>query len=116
MVIEIGRVCVKLAGRDSNKRCVIVDVVDEHTVLIDGQTRRRKCNVRHLEPLDQVLKLKKGADHAAVKAVFEKEGWSVVDTKPKVAAPRPTKVRRAKKASPVEPAPIKKSVKKAKTA
>ena len=28
--IEKGRVCVKIAGRESGKKCVIVDVIDEN--------------------------------------------------------------------------------------
>jgi large subunit ribosomal protein L14e len=56
---QIGRLCVKLAGRDARKKCVIIDVLDNNFVMIDGQTRRKKCNIRHLEPLDKVLKIKK---------------------------------------------------------
>jgi len=70
---EIGRLCVKLAGRDSNLKCLIVDTIDEKTVMIDGQTRRRKCNISHLEPLDKVLKIKKGATHSEVVSALEKE-------------------------------------------
>ena len=47
-MIEIGRLCVKIAGRDAGKKCVVVDVVNDNTVLIDGETRRRNCNIKHL--------------------------------------------------------------------
>lgn len=100
MMNEIGRLCVKIAGRDSNKTCVIVDVLDENTVLIDGETRRRKCNVKHLEPLQRVIKISKGASHADVKKAFSELKLEVMDTKPKKAAERPIKAK-AKKA--VEP-------------
>jgi large subunit ribosomal protein L14e len=96
MMNEIGRLCVKLAGRDSNKTCVIVDVLDEHTVLIDGQTRRRKCNLRHLEPLNKVIKLSKGASHADVKKAFSELKLEVMDTKPKKAEQRPKKSKTLK--------------------
>jgi large subunit ribosomal protein L14e len=96
MMNEIGRLCVKLAGRDSNKTCVIVDVIDEHTVLIDGQTRRRKCNLRHLEPLNKVIKLSKGASHAAVKSAFAELKLEITDTKPKKATERPKKAKALK--------------------
>jgi large subunit ribosomal protein L14e len=96
MMNEIGRLCVKLAGRDSNKTCVIVDVLDEHTVLIDGQTRRRKCNIRHLEPLNKVIKLSKGASHADVKKAFAELNLEVTDTKPKNAEQRPKKAKALK--------------------
>jgi large subunit ribosomal protein L14e len=100
MMNEIGRLCVKIAGRDSNKTCVIVDVVDEHTVLIDGQTRRRKCNMRHLEPLDKVIKLHKGASHADVKKAFTELKLEVLETKPKKAEPRPKKAKEKKNSEP----------------
>ena len=82
-MIEIGRLCVKIAGRDAGKKCVIVDVLDGSFVLIDGETRRRKCNALHLEPLDQVLKLDKGASHEAVAKAFKELGVTLVVKKSK---------------------------------
>ncbi len=96
MMNDIGRLCMKIAGRDSNKTCVIVDVLDEHTVLIDGQTRRRKCNVRHLEPLNKVIKLHKGASHADVKKALAELNIDVRETKPKKAEERPKKSKNEK--------------------
>ena len=52
-IFEVGRLCVKLAGRDSGKKCVVVEKVDQQYVLVDGATRRKKVNIRHFEPLDQ---------------------------------------------------------------
>ena len=72
MMYDIGRVCVKIAGRDAGKKCVIVEQIDSNYVLIDGQTRRRKCNVAHLEPTKQTLDVKKSADHETVIKAFEK--------------------------------------------
>ncbi len=64
--MEIGRLCVKLAGRDSGRECLIVEDLGKGLVTIDGNTRRRKCNVRHLEFLPQIAKIKKGATHDEV--------------------------------------------------
>ncbi|MFQ5800773.1 MAG: 50S ribosomal protein L14e [Candidatus Hydrothermarchaeales archaeon] len=62
MIIEVGRVCVKLAGREAGKRCAIVEVIDKNFVTVAGKdVRRRRCNINHLEPLDEVIKIKKGA-------------------------------------------------------
>lgn len=100
-MIEVGRLCVKLAGRDSGRTCVVVDVVDERTVLIDGDVRRRNCNLNHLEPLAEKVDLKKGASHADVTKAFEKLNLSSWSTKPKKAGERPRKVRKsAMKAAP----------------
>ena len=75
--MEIGRLCVKLAGRDAGEECVVVDVLDNNNVLVDGNTRRKKCNIMHLEPLDQVLKIKKNASHDDVISAFEKAGIKI---------------------------------------
>lgn len=113
MMNEIGRLCMKIAGRDSNKVCVIVDVVDENTVLIDGQTRRRKCNIKHLEPLSQTVKISKGASHADVKKAFSALKLDVWDKKSKKPSEKPKKFK-MKKAVPVKekPKPVKEKPKK----
>ncbi|MBN1157255.1 50S ribosomal protein L14e [Candidatus Woesearchaeota archaeon] len=114
MVFEIGRVCVKIAGRDSNRRCVIVDTVDDKIVLIDGDVRRRKCNVIHLEPLDSVIKIKKGASHSEVAKEFKDLGFNVWETKPRKTAERPKKVRKVKEKPAEEEKPAKKKAEKPK--
>lgn len=65
-MIEIGRVCMKIAGRDAGKMVVVVDKVDDNFVMIDGNVKRKRCNVAHLEPLQEVLKIKKGASREEV--------------------------------------------------
>ncbi len=94
--MEIGRICVKTAGRDAGQRCVVVEVIDLNYVLIDGQTRRRKCNIRHLEAIPQTVDLKKGANHDAVKKALKALGIEVQDTKPKKKTEKPTKRRNVK--------------------
>ena len=64
--MEVGRVCVKLSGRETGKKCVVVDVVDKNFVLVTGPksvtgVRRRRTNVDHLEPTSELIELKKGA-------------------------------------------------------
>ena len=76
-MIEIGRIVVKIAGRDAGKKCVIVDVLDNNFVLIDGETRRRKCNVLHLEPLDKTVEIKEKASHEDVIEALKEIGIDV---------------------------------------
>ncbi len=64
--IEIGRICVKTHGREAGQRCVVVDIVDENFVLVSGPqkltgVRRRRTNVRHLEPTQEKVQIKTGA-------------------------------------------------------
>ena len=73
--MEVGRVCVKLTGRETGKKCVVVDVVDKNFVLVTGPksvtgVRRRRTNVDHLEPTSELVELKKGAaDEEVEKAI-----------------------------------------------
>lgn len=73
--IEVGRICVKLNGRETGQKCVIVDVIDKNFVLITGPkkisgVRRRRTNVKHLEPTDDMIEVKKGAsDEDVTKAI-----------------------------------------------
>ena len=73
---EIGRVCVKTAGRDAGKRCVVVDLMDKNFVLVTGPksvsgVRRRRVNVNHLKPLEEKLTLEKGALDDRVAALLK---------------------------------------------
>ena len=98
-MFDVGRVCVKIAGRDAGKKCVIVEVIDTNFVIVDGQTRRRKCNVRHLEPLDRVVTVAKGASHSAVASELKKEGIEVAERKPaREKKSRPKKQKKVKNA------------------
>jgi large subunit ribosomal protein L14e len=102
-MFDIGRVCMKIAGRDAGKKCVIIDVIDAHYVLVDGQTRRRKCNIKHLEPLTQTVQVTKNAPEPEVVRVLKELNIFVEEKKPKVAktkAERPKRIRK-KKEKPV---------------
>lgn len=92
-MIEIGRLCVKIAGRDAGKKCIIIDVLDDRYVLVDGETRRRRCNIMHLEPLNQVLKVEKDATHGDVLRALKEIGIEGQQTKPKQKAQKPKKKR-----------------------
>ncbi|MBI2041383.1 MAG: 50S ribosomal protein L14e [DPANN group archaeon] len=91
MAAEVGRLAVKVAGRDAGKECVIVKVVDKNFVLVDGNTRRRKCNIDHLQFLGQKMQIQEGASHEEVAKALESLG---VKTEKK-AAPRVKKETKA---------------------
>jgi large subunit ribosomal protein L14e len=92
-MIEVGRLYIKTAGRDAGKKCVITEVFDEKFVMIDGETRRRKCNVKHLEPLKETIKIAKNAAHKEVVDAFKKLGIEIKETKPRKAQPRLKQMR-----------------------
>ena len=94
MTTEIGRLCVKLAGRDASKKCVIVDIIDNNYVLVDGETRRRKCNILHLEPLTQIVKIDKNASHEEVFKALKEIGIEARESKPRQKTEKPKRKRK----------------------
>jgi large subunit ribosomal protein L14e len=73
--IEVGRVCVKIAGRETGRRCVVVDVVDKNFVVVTGPVKvsgvkRRRVNIGHVEPTEIKVKIGKGdGDSEVVEAL-----------------------------------------------
>ncbi|MBD3404905.1 MAG: 50S ribosomal protein L14e [Candidatus Lokiarchaeota archaeon] len=75
---DIGRVCVKTMGREAGSYCVIVDLVEDDGgfVMVTGpkhitSVRRRKCNIRHLEPLKKTIEIGKDASDEEVQKALE---------------------------------------------
>lgn len=110
-MFEIGRVCMKIAGRDAGKKCLVIDVVDEHFVMIDGQTRRRKCNIKHLEPINQAVQINKNAPAPEVARVLNEIGILVEEKKQKVKSEKKAKTARPKRARKKKELPVKEKVK-----
>ncbi|MEE8168035.1 MAG: 50S ribosomal protein L14e [Candidatus Hydrothermarchaeales archaeon] len=71
--MDVGRVCVKIAGREAGQKCVIVDWIDENFVIIDAPgVKRRRCNLRHLEPMESKIEIKQGATTKEVEKALKK--------------------------------------------
>ncbi len=72
-VYDIGRLCVKTLGREAGYHCVIVDIIDKNYLLIDGlKVRRRRVNFNHIEPIAEILEIKKGASHEEIETAIKK--------------------------------------------
>ncbi|MCS7120071.1 MAG: 50S ribosomal protein L14e [Candidatus Bathyarchaeota archaeon] len=80
--IEVGRICVKLRGREAGKKCVIVDLIDKNFALITGPksltgVRRRRVNINHLRPMEEKIEIKRGAtDEEVTEALAKLSGYS----------------------------------------
>ena len=69
--IEVGRICLKISGREAGEKCVIVEIIDDKFFEVVGNTvKYRRCNIKHLEPLEQVMEVKSD-DPEAIKKDFE---------------------------------------------
>ena len=77
--IEVGRICVKILGREAGKKCVIVDIVDKNFVLITGPKtvsgiKRRRANITHIEPTSEKLEMKRGATDEEIAEALKTAG------------------------------------------
>ena len=75
-VMDVGRVCVKLTGREAGSRCVIVDVIDRNYVMVTGPeeltgVRRRRVNLSHLRPLDETVDISRNASDDDIASLFK---------------------------------------------
>lgn len=85
--IEVGRVCVKISGREAGSKCVIVDIIDKNFVLVTGPkkvtgVRRRRANINHLEPLAEKIEIKRGASDEEVAEALKAKGLLEAMAKP----------------------------------
>ena len=76
--VEVGRVCVKISGREAGKKCVIVDIIDKNFVLITGPqnvtgVKRRRANINHIEPTEKRVNIKRGNSDEEIMEVLDEE-------------------------------------------
>jgi len=77
--IEVGRIVVKLAGREAGRKAVIVDIIDDKFVVITGPkqltgVKTRRVNINHIEPTDKKIDISKGASEDEVLKAIEDAG------------------------------------------
>lgn len=77
--IEVGRICVKILGREAGRKCVIVDLIDKNFVLITGPReitgiKRRRINTSHIEPTKDTITIDRGASDEDVAEELEAAG------------------------------------------
>jgi large subunit ribosomal protein L14e len=78
-MIELGRVVLKIAGREAGKYAVIVENVNDTFVLITGPksitgVKRRKCNIDHIEPTEHKLEIDSKADDSTIENIWRSSG------------------------------------------
>lgn len=70
-MFEVGRVVMKIAGRDAGKIGVVIKLIDDKFVMIDGFTRRKKVNIKHLVPLKKTINIKEEAKREEILPLLE---------------------------------------------
>lgn len=74
--ISVGRVVVKIMGREAGKKAVVTQLINRNFVEITGPeevtgVRRRRVNINHIEPTDYEVSINMGDDDAVVKSALE---------------------------------------------
>jgi len=89
--IDVGRICVKLSGREAGRKCIVVDVIDKNFALITGPkqlngVKRRRVNVSHIEPTERKANIRRGESDADLMKTLDEETQSFLreDLKPKL--------------------------------
>ena len=77
--IEVGRICLKLAGRESGKKCIIVEVIDKGFVVVTGPkivtgVKRRRASINHIAPLKDRIGINRGSSDDEVTKALETAG------------------------------------------
>ena len=77
--IEVGRICVKILGREAGKKCVIIDLVDKNYVLVTGpkavtEIKRRRANINHLELTQEKIEINRSATDEEVTEALKTAG------------------------------------------
>ena len=73
-IFDVGRICVKIAGREAGRKCVVVEKIDKTYVIIAGpDVKRRRANMKQLEPTSEILDIKKGITDEDLEKLLETE-------------------------------------------
>ena len=77
--MEVGKICIKITGREAGKKCIVVDLVDKNFVLITGpkevtEIKRRRVNIKHLEPTPEKIAINRGATDEEVTEALKTAG------------------------------------------
>jgi large subunit ribosomal protein L14e len=126
-MLEVGRVCLKIAGREAGRYCVVLKKMDENFVLVTGpkeltSVKRRRCNINHLEPLMDSIDIKSEASDNEVLKAYQKANLMTKlgfepEKRPKPEKPKPEmkevkkEEERPKKKEPEKPKKEKKKPK-----
>ena len=126
-MFEVGRVCMKVAGREAGKYCVVVKAAgkgknEKSFVFVTGPKlltgiKRRRSNIDHLKATDHKLEVKENSNDEEVISAYEKAGLivklnlkkpSAADLK---AATEQKEKKAAKKAESAKKTPVEKKKK-----
>lgn len=76
MIMNIGRVCKMVRGKNAGNYCAVVEKIDRNFVLVEGKgIKGKKVNIMHLEPLPVILEIGKKANTENVVKALDDAGF-----------------------------------------
>ena len=77
--VEVGRICVKITGREAGRKCIVLNIIDENFVLITGPrkvsgVKRRRVNISHIEPTEVKIDIMREATDEEIVQALTKTG------------------------------------------
>ena len=77
--LTVGKIAMKIAGREAGKYCVVLTTPKDNFVQVTGPkvltgVKRRRCNIDHLEPTQYQIKIDTEAADKTVINTLEKDG------------------------------------------
>jgi large subunit ribosomal protein L14e len=77
--LEIGRVCMKISGREAGCYCVVLKNPEKSFALVTGPKvltgiKRRRSNIAHLEPTQYKIEISEDAGDDQVATALQKSG------------------------------------------
>ena len=106
-MMDIGRVCIKIAGRDAGEIAVVVEKIDDTFVLVNGNVRRKRCNIKHLEPTEKFVVIQAGASTEELHAAMMDAGLEVKKKAEKTKVEKAAKAEKPKAVRSAKEAPKK---------
>ena len=76
--ISVGRIVVKLMGREAGRKAVVTQIIDRNFAEITGPVdltgvKRRRVNINHIEPTDYTVDIERGSDDKSITSAIESD-------------------------------------------
>jgi large subunit ribosomal protein L14e len=96
-LFEVGRVCIKTSGRHAGKYVVVVEKIDKNYVMVNGEGKKKKSNLKHLEPLNISIKVNKDDSSENIVKLLKEKGCKIKTPKKHQITPKKVKEKKSDK-------------------
>jgi large subunit ribosomal protein L14e len=71
--LGVGRVCIKTAGRKAGEKVVVLEIEKQGSfaIVAGPSVKKKRCNLRHLLPLERVVKVGKSISQKELAKILE---------------------------------------------